>query len=171
LGRFGGHRAAAGMDIEADRIGSFRDAFNAEVCERLGGEQPHPVLKPQLEIPLTAATERLVHLLSYLGPHGIGNPAPVFLARRVELTRPPREVGKGHLKLQVSQFGHTVEAIGFGLVERVAPESLGTGPVDLVFKLKIGDFRGRRQVEAHLLDVRRSDSFELLPDRASSADA
>ena len=171
LGRFGGHRAAAGMDIAVGRVGDFRDAFNNEVRERLRGEQPRPVLRPQLEIPLEAATERLVQLLSYLGPFGVGNPAPVFLARHVDLTSPPREVGKGHLKLQVTQSGHAVDAIGFGLVDRVAPESLGTGPVDLVFKLKLGVFRGRRQVEAHLLDVRRSDPKESAENRPVSADA
>ena len=171
LGRFGGHRAAAGMDIAADRIEGFRDAFNAEVRERLRGEQPRPVLRPQLEIPLAAMTERLAHMLSYLGPFGVGNPAPVFLARQVDLTRPAREVGKGHLKLQITQLDHTVDAIGFGLVDRVAPESLGAGPVDLVFKVKLGVFRGRRQVEAHLLDVRRSDPKGSPENRPMSADA
>ncbi len=171
LGRFGGHRAAAGMDIAEDRIVDFRSAFNSEVREQLGGEHPRPVLRPQLEIPLKAATERLVQLLSYLGPFGVGNPAPVFLARGVDLTVPPREAGKGHLKLQVAQSGHAVEAIGFGLVDRVPPDSLGTGPVDLVFKLKLSNFRGRRQVEAHLLDVRRSDSKEVSDHRPVSKDA
>ena len=171
LGRFGGHRAAAGMDIAVDRIGGFRDAFNAEARERLRGEQPRPVLRPQLEIPLTAVTERLAHLLSYLGPFGVGNPTPMFLARRVNLTRPAREVGKGHLKLQITESGHTVDAIGFGLVDRVAPESLGSGPVDLVFKLKLGVFRGRRRVEAHVVDVRRSHGKGSLGDRPLSADA
>jgi single-stranded-DNA-specific exonuclease len=167
LGRFGGHRAAAGMDIGADRIGGFRDAFNAEVRASLRGEQPSPVLRPQLEIPLAAMTERLVHLLSYLGPFGMGNPAPVFLARQVDLTSPAREVGKGHLKLQITEADSTVDAIGFGLIDRVAPESLGTGPVDLVFKLKLGVFRGRRQVEAHILDVRRSDGKGSPPENPS----
>jgi single-stranded-DNA-specific exonuclease len=146
------------MDIRADRVGAFRDAFNTEVRERLGGEQPRPVLRPQLQIPLAAMTEELEHLLSYLGPFGMGNPAPVFLARNVDLTRPAREVGKGHLKLQITQSDHTVDAIGFGLVDRIAPESLGTGPVDVVFKLKLNVFRGRQQVEAQLLDVRSSES-------------
>ena len=168
LGRFGGHRAAAGMDIPADRIGGFRDEFNAEVRDRLRGEQPRPVIRPQLEIPLEAMTEQLAHMLSYLGPFGMGNPAPVFLARQVDLTRPAREVGKGHLKLQVTQFDHTVDAIGFGLVDRVTPESLGAGPVDLVFKVKLGVFRGRRQVEAHLLDVRRSDAKDSPESRLSA---
>ena len=171
LDRFGGHRAAAGMDIAADRIGVFRDAFDAEVRERLGGEQPRPVLRPQLQISLTAVTERLAHMLLYLGPFGMGNPTPVFLARQVDLTRPAREVGKGHLKLQLTQSRRTLDAIGFGLVNRVAPESLGTGPVDLVFKLKIGDFQGRRQVEAHLLDVRRSEPDESPENRPLPADA
>ena len=171
LGRFGGHRAAAGMDIAAGRIGGFRDAFNVEVRERLGGKQPRPVLRPQLQIPLAAMTERLTHMLSYLGPFGVGNPTPVFLARRVDLTRPAREVGKGHLKLQITESGHTVDAIGFDLVDRIAPESLGTGPVDLVFKLNLGIFRGRRQVEAHLLDVRRSEPKGSPENRSLAADA
>ena len=171
LGRFGGHRAAAGMDIAADRIDRFRVAFNAEVRERLGGEQPRPVLRPELQIPLAAMTERLAHMLSYLGPFGMGNPTPVFLARQVDLTRPAREVGKGHLKLHITQANHSVDAIGFGLVNRVPPESLGMGPVDVVFKLKLGVFKGRRQVEAHLLDVRRSESKGSPEDGPLSAEA
>ena len=170
LGRFGGHRAAAGMDIAADRIGSFRDGFNAEVRKRLRGVQPRPVLRPQLEIPLSAVTQRLAHMLSYFGPFGVGNPAPVFLARGVDLTRPAREVGKGHLKLEIKQFDHTLDAIGFGLVDRIPPESLGVGQVDLVFKVKLGVFRGRQRVEAQLLDVRPSEPKRSLGDRPPSTD-
>ena len=156
LGRFGGHRAAAGMDIAGDRIDAFRQAFNTEARERLGGEVPHPTLRPELEIQLSEATERVAHILSYFGPFGIGNPSPVFLARGVDLLGPAREVGKGHLKLKISQRGHSLDAIGFNLVDRISPDSLGTGSLDLVFKLKLGVFRGRRRVEAHVLDVRRS---------------
>ena len=154
LGRFGGHRAAAGMDVAPERIEDFRHAFNAEARDRLNGQPPRPTIRPDLELRLSEATERLTHLLAYFGPFGIGNPTPVFVARDVELEGPAREVGKGHLKLKLAQAGHTLDAIGFGLVHRVPPESLGTGPLDLTFKLQIGEFRGRRQVEAHLLDVR-----------------
>jgi single-stranded-DNA-specific exonuclease len=154
LGRFGGHRAAAGMDIAPERIEDFRHAFNAEARDRLDGQEPRPTIKPDLELRLSEATEQLTRFLTYFGPFGIGNPTPVFVARDVELESPAREVGTGHLKLRLTQAGHSLEAIGFGLVHRISPESLGTGPLDLTFKLKIGRFRGRRQVEAHLLDVR-----------------
>ena len=36
LARFGGHRAAAGLEIEADRIPAFREAFAAHAREALG---------------------------------------------------------------------------------------------------------------------------------------
>ena len=162
LGRYGGHRAAAGMDVAAEQLQAFREAFNAEARERLGGHPPRPTIKPHLEIQLGQATERFTHLLTYFGPFGIGNPTPIFLARGVDLESPAREVGTGHLKLRLRQSGHSMEAIGFGLVHRISPEALGAGPVDLVFKLKINEFRGRRQVEAHLLDLRRSDNNEDL---------
>ena len=161
LGRYGGHRAAAGMDVAADQVQAFRETFNAEARERLGGRPPRPTIKPHLQIQLSEATERLTHLLTYFGPFGIGNPTPIFLARGVDLESPAREVGTGHLKLRLRQSGHSMEAIGFGLVHRVSPESLDMGPVDLVFKLKINEFRGRRQVEAHLLDVRSSETGGL----------
>ena len=162
LGRFGGHRAAAGMDVAPDQVDAFRQAFNSEARERLGGNPPRPTIKPHVEIQLVEATERLAHLLTYFGPFGVGNPTPVFFARGVDLSSPAREVGTGHLKLKLVQAGHPLEAIGFGLVHRIPPASLGTGPVDLAFKLKIGEFRGRRQVEAHLVDVRRSDRTALV---------
>ena len=160
LGRFGGHRAAAGMDIAPERIEDFRQAFNSEARDRFHGQPPRPTIRPHVELRLSQATERLAHFLTYFGPFGIGNPTPVFLARDVDLESPAREVGTGHLKLRLAQAGHSLDAIGFGLVHRIPPESLGTGPVDLTFKLKIGEFRGRRRVEAHLLDVRRSGTAD-----------
>ena len=154
LDSFGGHRVAAGINIASDYVDDFKYAFNTEARDRLKGQHLHPKIITDLEINLSDATEELAHFLTYFGPFGIGNPTPVFVARDVELQVPPREVGKGHLKLGLMQSGSIIEAIGFGLVKRISPESLNDGNVDLAFKLKISMFRGRRQVEAHLLDVR-----------------
>ena len=162
LGRFGGHRAAAGMDVSRDRVEAFRRAFNSEARERLDGRPPRPSIRPDLELRLSEATERLAHFLAYFGPFGMGNPTPVFVARDVGLESPAREVGTGHLKLRLAQSGHTLDAIGFGLVDRIPPESLGMSPLDVIFKLKLGVFRGRRRVEAHVLDLRPHGTSDLL---------
>src|SRR5690606_26396837 len=92
--------------------------------------------------------------LRYLGPHGIGNPRPTFLARGVALVEPPREVGRGHLRLRLRAGAGVLDGIGFHLAERLDPALLGPGPVDAVFQLQTNDYGGRERVQAKLLDVR-----------------
>jgi single-stranded-DNA-specific exonuclease len=156
LDRFGGHRQAAGMDVTAGRIEAFRDSFNREARRRLDGVQPTPKLRSDLEIRLGDATPELVHFLQYVGPFGIGNPGPVFVARGVRTAGPARVVGQGHLKLQLEQDGTRIWAIGWGLADRIPPESVGAGPIDVAFKLKESSYRGRELVEAHVQDLRPS---------------
>jgi len=154
LSRYGGHRQAAGMDVATERIGDFRERFNSEVRERLGGETPRPRLRADLEIGLDEADDELMRYLPYVGPFGIGNPGPVFVSRGVHPVGEAREVGTGHLKLILEQNGRRMEAIGFGLAERIPPESVGDGPLDVLYRLKVSEYRGRTSIEAHLRDVR-----------------
>ena len=101
----------------------------------------------------------LLRYLNYVGPHGIGNPAPTFLARGVRVAGPPRVVGSDHLKLNLRQGNQELEAIGFNLAGRILPEGLGTGPLDVAFQLHENEFRGVRRLQARIKDLRpASDS-------------
>ena len=162
LERFGGHRQAAGMDVRREALPAFRAAFQAEARRRLEGTDLRPVVRAELELAPAEATLRLCELLRYLGPHGIGNPRPVFLARGLELAAPPRVVGSGHLRLRLRRDGGRLEGIGFHLAERVPPASLGGGPVDVLFQLQADEYRGEVRVQARLLDVRPSSAAPLV---------
>jgi single-stranded-DNA-specific exonuclease len=157
LERFGGHRQAAGMEIRRDRIPGFREAFNAEARRILGNRDLRPTVQVEVEVPLEEMSQELFRYLQYLGPHGIGNPGPTFLSRGVSLSGPARIVGTEHLKLRLRQGRTHLEAIGFHLARRVSPQALGTGPMDVVFQLHENEFRGVRQLQARLKDIRRSD--------------
>ncbi|MEX0842796.1 MAG: single-stranded-DNA-specific exonuclease RecJ, partial [Gemmatimonadota bacterium] len=98
LTRFGGHRQAAGMDLATGDIPAFRVAFNKAVTSQLGGEVPGPVLRVDGPLPLEEATEDLRHFLEYLGPFGIGNPRPTFVAGGARVSGGGRIVGGRHLK-------------------------------------------------------------------------
>jgi single-stranded-DNA-specific exonuclease len=87
----------------------------------------------------------------------MGNPGPCFLARGVSLSGPARIVGTEHLKLRLRQGRVELDAIGFHLAGRVSPRALGTGPLDVVFQLQENEFRGVRQLQARLKDIRRVD--------------
>jgi single-stranded-DNA-specific exonuclease len=154
LGRFGGHRQAAGMDVAAGQVEAFRSAFNAQVRAQLGGRIPVPRLAAGTPISISQADGELHRLLEYMAPFGMGNPRPVFQARGVELTGRPREVGDGHLKLRFRDAEQELEAIGFGLARRRPPEALASGPVDALFQLRTHEYRGRVSLQARLLDLR-----------------
>jgi single-stranded-DNA-specific exonuclease len=156
LTRFGGHRQAAGMDLARASIAGFRDAFNGAVREQLDGRIPPPVLRADLALDLGQATEELLHWLQYLGPFGMGNPRPVFLARSASVTGSARVVGRGHLKLRLGGAGadrRGLDAMGFGLAARVAPGHVGPR-ADVVFQLRQNEYRGVRSVQARILDLR-----------------
>ncbi len=156
LTRFGGHRQAAGMDLAAGEIPRFRQAFNEQVRQQLGGRPPLPALRADAPLRISEATDELHHYLGYLGPFGIGNPRPVFWTRGVGISGRPRSVGRGHLKLRLREAEGELDAIGFGLAERVHPSGLGTGPVDALFQLRENEYRGVCTLQARLLDVRVS---------------
>jgi single-stranded-DNA-specific exonuclease len=156
LQRFGGHRQAAGMDLATDDIDAFRSAFNREARARLAPELLRPVLRPDADLELGSADERLAHWLTYLGPHGIGNPGPLFRARALEVG-PSREVGTGHLKTVLRRNGAALDAIGFRMIERFAPDTLGRGRWDALFRLERNEWRGRVSAQARLVDLRPAE--------------
>lgn len=157
LHRFGGHRQAAGLDVECDRIDEFRAAFNEAARSDLASVDLRPEIRADLELDLPTADLDLAHLFRHLGPHGMGNPRPVFWSRGLRVRGTPREVGTGHLKLRLEQGGATRDAIGFGLVERHPPASLAGRTVDALYQLEVNEYRGRRTAQLRLLDLRLSD--------------
>jgi single-stranded-DNA-specific exonuclease len=155
LERFGGHRQAAGMDLRREAVPRFREAFNEAARVRLASDDLRPVLHPDIDIRLCDIDLQLTHWLGYLEPHGIGNPSPLFRARKIGLEG-PRVVGANHLKVTLEQSGDRLEAIGFGLADRFPVETLGGGRYDALFRLERNEWRGRARPQAKLAELRPS---------------
>jgi len=151
--RFGGHHQAAGMDVATSSVAALRDAFAEVARARLDEEDLSPVLRADLAIDLEAVDLQLVHWLDYLGPHGMGNPAPTFLARDVTLER-AKVVGENHLKATLRQGRASVDAIGFRLADEYPPERVSEGRYDAAIRLERNEFRGSVRVQARLLGIR-----------------
>jgi single-stranded-DNA-specific exonuclease len=163
--RWGGHKQAAGMDVRADALPAFRTAFEQEARRRLAGtDLLRPRVNVDLELAPGDATLSLLDRLRYLGPHGIGNPRPVFLAQGLQLAAPAKLVGKGnHLRLALRHGTHRLDGIGFHLGDRVDPTTLGQGPIDAVFQLQADEYQGRVRLQARFLDVQPARDRSALP--------
>jgi len=153
LRRYGGHKQAAGMDLERASLEAFRDAFNQVARRRLEGERLSPVLRPDVALELDAVDLELVRWMEYLGPHGMGNPGPLFQASGVKLSG-ARTVGEGHLKVRLNGGSSSLDAIGFGMAERHPPDALGDAPYDALFRLERNEWRGVAKPQARLADLR-----------------
>lgn len=107
--KFGGHRQAAGLTIERERVPEFRAQLHAIASARLTPEEMRPQYSADYEASFTEFNGRSVEELFKLAPFGCGNPAPLFYCASVEVANPPRPLGNGkHLKVQLRHDGRTL---------------------------------------------------------------
>jgi len=114
LERYGGHRAAAGLSIEAENVEAFAEAFASYAGSVLTGDDLRPVVRIDAVVRGDELTLDLCHELERLAPFGLGNPGVTLLAPACELTE-LGAVGEGkHLRLAVVAGGVRSGAIAFG---------------------------------------------------------
>jgi single-stranded-DNA-specific exonuclease len=153
LMRFGGHRAAAGVTVAAERIPEFAARFNQVAASQLTQDDLVPELRVDLELPFDRADSELETLLRYMEPCGMGNPSPLFVARGVTVAAPPRVVGKDGLKLVLKANGRELTALGWGMAPRVTEVDAGA-TIDIAFRLEVDEYRGETRLQARLADFR-----------------
>lgn len=134
--RFGGHRAAAGFSAENGRIDEVRACLVGEAERELAGRELAPVLEIDCNLPLRELRGTELRWLARIGPFGIGNPEPAFLARDVTVVD-ARVVGNGdrHLKLRLRDGRVTWPAIAFDMGEFAAAPG---DRVDIVYSVSLG---------------------------------
>lgn len=150
--RYGGHRAAAGVTISRERVEEFAARFNAVASTMLRKEDLTPEVKIDMEIAIGGANHELEKMLRHFEPFGIGNPTPVLVARNVALAAPPRLVGQDGLKLRLKTDAGELEAIGWGLADRIAEFDV-TKKVDIAFRLERDEYRGESRLQARIADI------------------
>ena len=156
---YGGHQAAAGMRVTEENIDSFRAAFVEAVATQQASLPTDPILEIDLETPLAHLNLSAMNQLERMSPFGQGNPRPLLCARRVELAEPPKRIGAGerHLAIRLRQFETTIRGVAFGRGEWADELQAVSGPIDVAFRPVINEFRGRRNVEIHLVDWRAAE--------------
>jgi single-stranded-DNA-specific exonuclease len=157
---FGGHAAAAGVEIEASKVSAFRAALGAVLAEAPPPEDAGPPLEIDAEVGLTAVSRALVAELDRFAPWGRGNEPPLFAASGVSLAAAPRVVGsrQDHLQLLLRQEGAVLKGIGFGLGARAAAllDAGREARLDVAFRPQVSRWSGAETVEVEVKDLRLS---------------
>lgn len=152
--RFGGHRAAAGFTARTADIDAVRAHLVEAAGRALAGRELAPVLEIDCNLPLRALRGEEVRWLQRLGPFGIGNPQPLFLARGVAVAD-ARWVGDGekHRKLKLRDGAATWPAVAFDMGE--VPVAAGDR-IDIVYSIDAGA-RDDAPLELRIEDLRPAE--------------
>jgi single-stranded-DNA-specific exonuclease len=158
--KFGGHRQAAGLTMEAGRVPEFRQRINSWADEVLEPDQLRPKLRIDAPLALKGITHDLVRGLDLLGPFGMGNPRPVFHASPVEIVDGPRTLKERHLKMTFSQEGRKFRAIAWRAAERAEFLDKHRAGVNLAFSLDRNEYQGETYLELNVCDIRSLDDLQ-----------
>jgi len=160
--RFGGHKQAAGLALEASRIKELRAAVNAVADEVLGPEDLMPRLRIDGDLTFRGITGGVASGVASLAPFGAGNPRPLFAARGVEIIDGPRVLKERHLKMALKQEGRIFRAIAWRAAERAGFLTEHKAGVDVAFSLEQNQYNGETYTELTIADFRGQISDRLI---------
>jgi single-stranded-DNA-specific exonuclease len=151
LGRWGGHRAAAGLSVKPENLEAFSDAFAAHAGEVLADEDLVPIARVDAAVDGRELTLGLCEELGALAPFGLGNPAVRLLVGGCEVAELAAVGEKGkHLRVGLRANGRVLPGgIAFGRggdLDRLRRPTL----YDVVFKLSINRWNGSEAPEIRI---------------------
>ncbi|MGI8592927.1 MAG: single-stranded-DNA-specific exonuclease RecJ [Solirubrobacteraceae bacterium] len=139
LARYGGHSAAAGMEVARDRLDAFRTAFEAHAHAALSPEDLIPVERVDAVVTGDALGAGLAEELELLEPCGAGNPSPTLLVPAATFAD-PRQMGEGrHVRFTLHAGGIRSRALCFGSARLPVEEG---APTDATVRLELSEYRG-----------------------------
>ena len=154
--RFGGHRHAVGVTMDADRLKELRTRLAGFADDHLGPDDLLPRLRIDGHLPLTAITPAIVEGLRRMEPFGAGNPRPVFHTGSVELANGPRVMKSRHLSMSVRQDARVFRAVAWRMAERAEFVTRHARALDIAFHLTENHYRGEHTVELSVADIRQA---------------
>ena len=146
LVRYGGHRAAAGLELEASELEAFREAFIAHAASEI--DTADLVRMERLDALVGVGREGigmdLARQLESLGPFGMGNPGPRLLvpSGRLREVRPLGEEGK-HSRFQLESGAGRALGVAFGMNGEISKRE--DQALDLSIELEVDRWNGAEQ--------------------------
>jgi len=134
---FGGHKAAAGLALEIDKVEEFRVRLNEVLRSSITSEDLSEEISIDSIIKFSEITPKFLRILDQFAPFGPGNLRPVFIGESVHITNVPRIVGNNHLVCSFTQNGtdKVFDSIGFNLGNYYELIKDNHSELDIVFSI------------------------------------
>lgn len=165
LDQFGGHKHAAGVNLQLDRVDEFIDHFEMVVQESISAENLLPELNIDLEINFqdlfnsstaNGTPPKILKQLERFEPFGPGNMKPVFLVKNC-FCLSAKVLKDTHLKVLLTQppSNFSLDGIGFNLGNKNSLLNSGK-PIDVAFTIELNTWNGKTSLQLNIKDFRES---------------
>jgi single-stranded-DNA-specific exonuclease len=148
---FGGHAAAAGLELRQECLCSFREAFVSAALRHRESQPARLAVEVDAAVELSELDIGQAEELARLAPFGSANPEPTFAIPDV-VTRATRIVGSSHLQLTLARGAGVNDAIAFGMADRDPGEG---ARLDVVGVAEVDTYRGTRRSRLRLKELWR----------------
>lgn len=158
LHQFGGHKMAAGVELQAVNLEAFRATINAYAASVMDDEMRRPLVTIDATAESGDLTPETIGRLEELAPHGPENPKPIVSLENFKLIEDPRVFRQKHLKLMCSgPDGRILPVVGWSMAPRVEELASCNGAIRLAGTPLVNTYNGRVSVELELKD------FQVIP--------
>ena len=150
--KFGGHKLAAGLSLEEEKIEVFRKRIN-ELAD-LTEEDLQMKVSIDMRLPFPYINEELIHELKILEPFGKGNGKPLFAESKLRVIQ-PRIFGKNRnvLKCRLEdQQGNQMEAVYFGEVEDCLQQMEKKQIMSFTYYPTVNEYMGKRTIQLTIVN-------------------
>ena len=150
--KFGGHKLAAGLSLEEEKVEVFRKRIN-ELAD-LTEEDLQMKVSIDMRLPFPYINEELIRELKILEPFGKGNGKPLFAESKLRVIQ-PRIFGKNRnvLKCRLEdQQGNQMEAVYFGEVEDCLQQMEKKQIMSFTYYPSINEYMGRRTIQLTIVN-------------------
>jgi len=148
--RHGGHRAAAGFDIAAERWPEFAARFLAIVDAEAQPAGPSDLVV-DLVLPADSVDFAFVREIGLLAPTGTGNPAPTLAVTGLTVSR-VRPANGGHTQLVLRRSRDVIDAVAFRRADLAVMLHEGDR-IDVVARASSRRFGGFESMQLEVVDV------------------
>jgi len=157
--QFGGHKAAAGLELEIANIEEFKKQFNKVVKESITKEELLPEITIDSKLKFSEITPKFLRILEEFTPFGPKNMRPVFLSEKVQTSFSPRIVGRNHLLVSFKQENgkRTFDAIGFGMGDKFDIVNNNQSLLDIVYTIDKTTRNGNTFPQFRIKDLKISN--------------
>lgn len=153
---FGGHKCAAGITVLERDLDNFRESVNAAARDMLKPSDLIPSIEIDAEVRLADLNHGLLDSINELSPFGCDNPEPLFSTRNLSLKGLPQVMGRGTLKMWVTDGNTTYQAVGFAMAS-LKDYISSLSSFDAAFKVSADTWEGRNDLQLEIEDIRPSE--------------